>query len=183
MPAELTLYFLFLFLSLFLFFLLSFLSFLFPCFLFCDPSQVVVTVVLSFFFLVIPPFSPSPLRTTRASFYSAYRGQILLFQPLTTFVQSWCTCRPPLDRLCATPHHQTKMTILYMFAVTPLPAEVWFLSPHPSWHAPSGSSSALPIWVVCHPSRTLPPKEPQQKPQNRFSPLPTTKPYPLTSDP
>ena len=52
----------FLFLSLFPFFLLSFLSFLFPCFLFCDPSQVVVTVVLAFFFLVVPSFFPLSLR-------------------------------------------------------------------------------------------------------------------------
>ena len=29
------------------------------------------------------------------------------------------------------------------------------LSSYPSWHAPSGSNSVLPIWVVCHPSRTL----------------------------
>ena len=35
-----------------------------------------------------------------------------------------------------------------------------FLSPYPSWHAPSGSSSNLPLWVVCHPSRTVPPKSP-----------------------
>ena len=35
----------------FRFFLLSFLSFLFPYFLFCDPSQVVVIVVLAFFLL------------------------------------------------------------------------------------------------------------------------------------
>ena len=58
-----------------------------------------------------------------------------------------------------------------------------FLSPYPSWRAPSGSSLALPVWVVCHPSRTLPPKEPWQKPQNRSSPLPTTKPCSFTSDP
>ena len=51
MPAELTLFFFFLFVSLFPFFLLSFLSFLFPYFLFCDPSQVVVIVVLAFFLL------------------------------------------------------------------------------------------------------------------------------------
>ena len=44
-------------------------------------------------------------------------------------------------------------------------------------------SSTFPIWVVCHPSRTLPPKEPWQEPQNRSSPLPTTKPCPLTSNP
>ena len=57
------------------------------------------------------------------------------------------------------------------------------LSSYHSWHAPSGSNSALPIWVMCHPNRTLPPKEPWQESQNRFSLLPTTKPCPLTSDP
>ena len=112
MPTELTLC--FFFLSLFLFFLLSFLSFLFPCFLFYDPSQVVVTVVLAFFSLLFLLFFPLLLRTARAFFYSACRGQILLFQPLTTFVWSGCTCRPPLDRLFATPHHQTKRTILFV---------------------------------------------------------------------
>ena len=45
--------FFFLFLSLFPFFLLSFLSFLFPYFLFCDPSQVVVIAVLAFFLLFL----------------------------------------------------------------------------------------------------------------------------------
>ena len=39
------------------------------------------------------------------------------------------------------------------------------------------------FWVVCHPSRTFPPKEPKQESQNRFSPLSTARPYPLTSDP
>ena len=37
--------------------------------------------------------------------------------------------------------------------------------------------------MICHPSKTLPPKEPWQELQNRFSHLPTTKPCPLTSDP
>ena len=54
------------------------------------------------------------LYTTRASFYSACRDWILLFQPLTTFVWSGCTCRPLLDRLCATLRHQTKRTILFI---------------------------------------------------------------------
>ena len=35
------------------------------------------------------------------------------------------------------------------------------------------------FWVVCHPSRIFSPKEPEQEPQNRLSPLPTAKPYPL----
>ena len=64
----------FLFLSLFLFFLLSFLSFLFPCFLFYDPSQVVVTMVLAFLF-VVPGFrilrrqGPHFIAPTVAEFY------------------------------------------------------------------------------------------------------------------
>ena len=177
-----SLFFLFLsfFLSLFLFFLLSFISFLFPCFLFCDSSQMVVTVVLASFSFFLPL-----LHTAKAPFFNACSGQILLFQPFTTFVQSGCTCRPPLDRLCATPHHQTKRTILFVS----LPQHPFLLlcgfllSPYPSWHAPSGFSSVLPILVVCHLNRTLPPKEPQQEPQNRFSLLPTTKPYPFTFDP
>ena len=37
------------------------------------------------------------------------------------------------------------------------------------------------FWVVSHPSRTLPPKESEQEPQNKFSLLPTTRPYPLLS--
>ena len=35
------------------------------------------------------------------------------------------------------------------------------------------------FWVVCHPSRTSPPKESKWEPQNRLSLLPTTRPYPL----
>ena len=54
MPAELSLYF-FIFFLCFHCFLLSFLSFLFPCFLFCDPSQMVVIVILASFSVVIPP--------------------------------------------------------------------------------------------------------------------------------
>ena len=45
------------FLSLFPFFLLSFLSFLFPCFLFCDSSHIVVPVVLALFPLFVVVFS------------------------------------------------------------------------------------------------------------------------------
>ena len=56
----------------------------------------------------------SPLRMVKAPFYSTCRGRILLFQPLTTFVWSGCTWWPPLDRLCATPHHQKKRTILFV---------------------------------------------------------------------
>ena len=42
------------------------------------------------------------------------------------------------------------------------------------------------FWVICHPNRTFTPKELEQEPQNKLSPLPTTRPYhllPLTHDP
>ena len=74
-----------------------------PCFYF-----------LVFKFLILFSSSPSLLLlyTARAFFYSACCDWILLFQPLTAFFWSRCICRPP--RLCATPHHQTKMTILFV---------------------------------------------------------------------
>ena len=78
-----------------------------------------------------------------------------------------------------------KKTILFVCLLWH-PFLLWcgcLLSPYLSWHTSSGSSSVLPLWVVCHYSRTLPQKEPKQEPQNRLSPLPTTKPCLLTSDP
>ena len=39
------------------------------------------------------------------------------------------------------------------------------------------------FWIACHPSRTFPPKGSKQEPHNRFFPLPTAKPCPLTHDP
>ena len=39
------------------------------------------------------------------------------------------------------------------------------------------------FWIVCHLSMTFPPKKLEREPQNRFSPLPTARPYLLTSDP
>ena len=42
------------------------------------------------------------------------------------------------------------------------------------------------FWVVCHPNRTFLPKEPKREPQNRLSPFPTVRLYPLlplTHDP
>ena len=109
MPTELTLCFFFFFLSLFPFFF-SYLSFLFffLVFYFVIPLRWLLLWLLPSFFF------PSLLHTTRASFYSSCRGWILLFYPLTIFVWFWCTCRPPLDHLFATPHHQTKMTILFV---------------------------------------------------------------------
>ena len=91
----------------------------FPFFSLIFPFSSFFLVTPYFYFLVFKfsiVFSSSPslllLYTTRASFYSACRDWILLFYPLIAFVWSGCTCRPP--SLCATPHHQTKTTILFV---------------------------------------------------------------------
>ena len=52
---------------------------------------------------------------------------------------------------------------------------------------PHGMHLAVPthpyfFWAVCHPSRIFPPEEPEQESQNRFFPLPTARPCPLTSN-
>ena len=177
MPAELTLFFSFLFFlnsSVFsLIFLFSFFFFVIPCFYF-----------LVFKFSILSSFSSSSLLyTAKALFYNVCRDWIFLFQPLTSFVWSGCTCQPPY--LCAAPYHQTKRTILFVsLPWHPLLAMVWVpfisLSLIACTQQPS---STLPVWVVCHPGRTLPPKKPWQEPQNRSSPLPTTKPCPFISDP
>ena len=89
----------------FLIFLLYFLflSFVNACLLFCGFS----------FKVLLPPFL-IPVHGQGPIFYSACRGRILLFQPLTTFFWSECTCRSPLVHLCWLFHsyHQTKRTIL-----------------------------------------------------------------------
>ena len=68
--------------------------------------------------------------------------------------------------------------------MTLLPVTVWVLS----LSIPHGIHLVIPthpnfFWAVCHPNRTFPPKEPEQEPQNRFSPLPIARPCPLTSNP
>ena len=106
-------------------------------------------LILVFYFLVLKFLLPwclsPPLCTAKNSLYSACCDRILLFWPLTTFVWSGCICRPPLVRLCATPHRQTKEN--YLFVCLPWhPFLLWsecLLSPYPSWHAPNGSNSAL----------------------------------------
>ena len=87
---------------------------------------------------------------------------------------------------CVTPRYQTKKTILFVC----LPWHPYLLQ--------CGYSLSLSIphgmhlvvlthpyffWEICHPSKTFPPKEPEQESQNRFSPFPTAKPCLLTSDP
>ena len=103
----------FLIFSFFLSFFLSYSLFLFPSF------QVFNTIVLPLVVVVVPVHD-------KGLFYSTCHDWILLFEPLTTFVWSGCTCRPPLVRLCATPYCQTKENyFVCLSAVTPFPATVW----------------------------------------------------------
>ena len=156
----------FLFPFLFPFFLLSFISFLFPCFLFCDPSQVVVIVVLAFFSLLFLLFLLSFVHDKGLLLQCLLWPDftVLAFNHLCLFWVYLPTTTGPF--VCHSPSPDKEDYFVCQFAVAPLPAIVWFLSPCPSWHAPSSSISALPVWVVCHPNRTLPPKEPWQEPQN-----------------
>ena len=57
----------------------------------------------------------------------------------------------------------------------------FFLSPYPSWHAPSGFNLTCLFWVVGHPSRTLPRKSLNQNLQNRFFPSPQHQTMPFES--
>ena len=89
-----------------------------------------------------------------------------------------------LCRLCHSPSLDKEDYFVRLFTVALLPTMVWVLS----LSIPHGMHLVIPthhyfFWMVCHPSRTFPSKEPEQEPQNRFSSLPTVRPYPLTSDP
>ena len=71
------------------------------------------------------------------------------------------------------------------FVVAFLPATMCMLSL--SLPIPHGMHLVVPthpyfFWVVCYPSRTFFPKEPEQESQNRFSPLFIAGPYFLTSN-
>ena len=79
------------YLSLFLYFLSSFLCFLSYLFLFF----LLFSFTLLSFTPWIPFLFPSSFRARQGSFYSACRDQILPFYPLTLFVWSGCTYRPP----------------------------------------------------------------------------------------
>ena len=91
---------------------------------------------------------------------------------------------PPLTCTgCAIPHHQTKKTIFFFFFFCRGIPTCYGVSAL-SLPIPHGMHLVVPIhiyffWTVCHPSETFPPKEPKQESQNRFSPLPTSRPCPL----
>ena len=87
--------------------------------------------------------------------------------------------------LCHSPSPDKDDYFVRLFTVALLPATIWVL--FFSLSIPYGMHLMVPthpcfFWVVCHPSRTFPPKEREHEPYNRFSPLFTAKPYPFTSD-
>ena len=96
---------------------------------------------------------------------------------------------PPLNYARGdTPHYQTKKSILFcLFTMEFLSIARWVFPltiPH-GMHLVVLTHFSL-FWVVCHPSRTFPPKEFEQEPLNRLPVLPTLRSYlllPLTHDP
>ena len=99
-------------------FLFSFLSFSF-----------FLAFLLSFYcifpFMFFPCFFRPLFWAQWRSFYSACHDQILLFCPLTTFVWSRYTCRPPLVCLHHPPQLQTKKNcFIYWSTVVPFPTMV-----------------------------------------------------------
>ena len=89
----------------------------------------------------------------------------------------WSAVVQPPPLTCANyaaPLYQTKKAIFFcLLAVAFLPVTVCVLSLSLSLSIPHGMHLVVPthpyfFWVTCHPSRTFPPKEPEQEPQDRF---------------
>ena len=111
--------------------------------------------------------------------YSACHDRILLFSPLTTFVWSGCPCWP-LTGLPVAHHHHLLMLVVppnkedyfvCLLAVAFLYATVRVLSL--SLPIPYGMHLVVPthpcfLWVVCHPSKTFPPKSLSRNPKIGF---------------
>ena len=122
----------------------------FPFFSLIFPFSSFFLVTPCFYFLVFKfsiVFSSSPslllLYTTKASFYSAYRDWILLFQPLTAFADHHVCVLLPITR-------QRRLFHLLVCHGTPFLLRCGcLLSPCPSWHALSGPAQFCPFgWCV-----------------------------------
>ena len=172
-----------------LFFFLYFLFFFFFSFYLSFSSLFSMLVFYSVVFLLRSyyPFFVLLVHGQGPLFYSVCHDQILLFQPLTTFVWSRCTCRPLLIHLCWLCHsyHQTKRTILFIS----LPWHPYLL-----WCRCSFSLSLMactqwfPLTLTYSRRYVIPAEHFPQKSLSRnlkigFFPLPTAIPYPLTYDP
>ena len=100
--------------------------------------------------------------------------------PTTHWFVSCLATTTYLCWLCHSPLLDKENYFVYLFIVTFLSTTVWVFS----LSIPHGMHLVVPIhpflfWVVCHLSRTFPPKEFEQELQNRLSLLLTTRPYPF----
>ena len=107
---------------------------------------------------------------------------------LTTYWSSVVQPPPLTCTGCTAPLYQIKKAILFVcLSWLFLPVIVCVLSlsfPH-GMHLVVSTHPYF-FWVACHPSRTFPPKEPEQEPHNRFFPSPHCQtmpfnPWPTTS--
>ena len=110
---------------------------------------------------------------------------VLPFCPLTAFVWSGRTCRPP--EVCATHSCQTEASFISPSTVAPLSCQgINTFSLYSQGMHPTVPPQTCLFWVVCHPSRTYLPKGLRQEPQIDLFPSPhhqTIPPLPLTSGP
>ena len=146
------------------FFFLNFLSFLL-CFL---------SYLFFFSFYYVFPFTPRTLCFSvlfsghgKGPFIVPVVTNVLPFCPLTAFVWSGRTCRPPSlydIHPCQTEAGLFRSSVYRSTSFLP---RYKCFSLFPSRHALNGSPSNLPLWVDYHPSRTYLPKGLVQESQNR----------------
>ena len=118
----------------------------------------------------------------------------LPFYPLTTFVWIWVSfptthwfvsCPATTTYLCWLCHSllpDKENYFVCLFTVAFLSTIAWVFS----LAIPHGMHLVVPthhsiFWMVCHPSKTFPPKKFKREPQNRLSLLLIARPYPLLS--
>ena len=157
MPIELSLFFS-LVSSLFfsVFFLIFFLFFLL-CF--------------SFYSVKMLCFSILPSGHGKGLFIVPAMTKVLPFCPLTAFVWSGRTCRPP--KVCATHSCQTEAGFISPSTVALLSCHgILALSLHSQGMHPTVPPQTCLFWVVCHPSRMYLPKGLGQEPQIDLFPSP-----------
>ena len=123
--------------------------------------------------------------TTRTLYILPIMIGFLPFQPLTTFIwfrvflptTHWFVSCPPtttyLCQLCHSPLPDKEDCFVCLLTMAFLSTAMWVFS----LAIPHGMHLVVPthpsfFWVVCHPSRTSPPKESEQESQNKLSLLP-----------
>ena len=174
---------------LFDFYVTSFLSYLFASFLSHS------FLLISLYYLLCLPSSPS-LCIANAFLYCLL-WWVLLFYLSTTFVWVWVSfldhslvCQLPRHHhfpVLAVPRSIPRQKSVVLFSYSP-----WHSHPDKSWAFSLTNSYGTHLvilahlslfWVVCHSSRTFPPKELEREPYNGLPPSPYYQTIPsLTSD-